>query len=83
MRGSRSSCPRPGPRPLRPSRRLPYDGRAFLGEQEVPLDQLFKKLKDMIGGQKDRLVVIKAVKVMDLAKAAGADRLWLATEKDF
>jgi biopolymer transport protein ExbD len=68
------------------------DGRAFLGDQEVPLDQLFKKLKDMIGNQKDRLVVVKAdrsvilnkaVKVMDLAKAAGAERLCLATEKDF
>ena len=46
----------------------------------------------MIGGDRDRLVVIKAdravilnkaVKVMDLAKAAGAGRLCLATEKDF
>jgi len=49
-------------------------------------------LKEMIKGQKDRLVVIKAdrsvvlnkaVKVMDVAKAAGAARLCLATEKDF
>jgi biopolymer transport protein ExbD len=68
------------------------DGRTFMGDREVPLDHLFKRLKDMIGNQKDRLVVIKAdrsvilnkaVKVMDLAKAAGADRLCLATEKDF
>ena len=44
----------------------------------------------MIGGDSDRLVVIKAdktivlnkaVKVMDIAKAAGASRLSLATEK--
>ena len=66
------------------------DGRAFLMNEEIPLDQLFKKLKEMIGNQNDRLVVIKAdrsvilnkaVKVMDLAKAAGAGRLCLATEK--
>lgn len=68
------------------------DGRAFLMNKEIPLNILFSELKKMIGGQKDRLVVIKAdravilnkaVKVMDLAKAAGAGRLCLATEKDF
>jgi len=67
-------------------------GRAFLGKQEIPLDQLFTRLKEMIGDQKDKLVVIradravilnKAVKVMDIAKAAGAGRLCLATEKEF
>jgi biopolymer transport protein ExbD len=68
------------------------DGRAFIMNKEVPLNILFSELKKMIGGQKDRLVVIKAdravilnkaVKVMDIAKAAGAGRLCLATEKDF
>jgi len=68
------------------------DGRAFILNKRVPEDLLFKKLKEMIGGQKDRLVVVKAdravvlnkaVKVMDLAKAAGAARLCLATEKEF
>jgi biopolymer transport protein ExbD len=68
------------------------EGRAFLMNKEISLDQLFKRLKDMIGDQKDRLVVIKAdrsvilnkvVKVMDLSKAAGAGRLCLATEKEF
>lgn len=67
------------------------DGRAYLMNKETPLNVLFLELKKMIGGQKDRLVVIradravilnKAVKVMDLAKAAGAGRLCLATEKD-
>ena len=67
-------------------------GRAFLLNKHVPEDMLFKKLKEMIKGQKDKLVVIKAdrsvvlnkvVKVMDTAKAAGAARLCLATEKDF
>ena len=68
------------------------EGRAFLMNEEIPLNILFTELKKMIGGDRDRLVVIKAdravilnkaVKVMDLAKAAGAGRLCLATEKEF
>ena len=56
----------------------------------MPLDHLFKRIKEMVGNDKDRLVVIKAdrgvvlnkaVKVMDIVKAAGAGRLCLATEK--
>ena len=67
-------------------------GRAFLGTEEVSLAMLFDRLKEMIGGKENRLVVIradravilnKAVKVMDVAKAAGAGRLCLATEKEF
>ncbi len=66
-------------------------GRVFLKNQEIPISDLFKRLKEMIGGEKDKLVVVKAdrtvilnkaVKVMDLAKAAGAGRLCLATEKE-
>jgi biopolymer transport protein ExbD len=68
------------------------EGRPFILDREIPMDQLFTELKQLIGGEQDRLVVIKAdravvlnkaVKVMDLAKAAGAGRLCLATEKDF
>ncbi len=68
------------------------EGRAFLGTEEVPLSLLFDRLKQMIGRQENKLVVIradravilnKAVRVMDVAKAAGAGRLCLATEKDF
>jgi biopolymer transport protein ExbD len=68
------------------------EGRTYLADKLVPRDKLFKRLKEMIGGQQDRLVVVKAdrsvvlnkaVRVMDLAKAAGAARLCLATEKDF
>ena len=68
------------------------EGRAFLENQEIPLGNLFERLKEMIGGQKDKLVVVKAdrsvllnkaVRVMDVAKAAGAGRLCLATEKEF
>ncbi len=68
------------------------EGSVYLENKQIPQDKLFKKLKEMIGGQQDRLVVVKAdrsvilnkaVKVMDTAKAAGAARLCLATEKDF
>lgn len=67
-------------------------GQSFLMDEKVPLDHLFKRIKEMIGNDKDRLVVIKAdrgvvlnkaVKVMDIVKAAGAGRLCLATEKGF
>jgi len=67
-------------------------GRAFLGTQEVSLARLFDRLKEMIRGRQNKLVVVradravilnKAVKVMDVAKAAGAGRLCLATEKEF
>ena len=67
-------------------------GRAFLGNEEVSVPRLFDRIKEMIGGQENKLVVIKAdravilnkaIKVMDVVKAAGAGRLCLATEKDF
>ena len=67
-------------------------GRAFLGTREVSMSALFDGLKEMIGGKKDKLVVVradravilnKAVKVMDVVKAARAGRLCLATEKEF
>ncbi|RZB33479.1 MAG: biopolymer transport protein ExbD [Desulfobacteraceae bacterium Eth-SRB2] len=67
-------------------------GRAFLGTEEVSIARLFDRLKEKIGSQENKLVVVradravilnKAVKVMDIAKAAGAGRLCLATEKDF
>lgn len=66
-------------------------GRSFLDNAEVPTDQLFDRLKARIGTQTDKLVVVRAdrtlmlnqaVKVMDIAKAAGAGRLCLATEKE-
>jgi len=67
-------------------------GRAYLQDREIPLSELFDRLRNMIGSEEDRLVVIRAdrsvilnhvVKVMDVAKAAGAGRLCLATEKEF
>lgn len=67
-------------------------GRAYIENREVSLGRLFERLREMIGGRQNKLVVIradravilnKAVKVMDVAKAAGAGRLCLATEKEF
>ncbi len=68
------------------------EGAAYLENRPVPLNELFDRLRAMLGDRSDRLVVIKAdrgvilnkaVRVMDVAKAAGASRLFLATEKDF
>ena len=67
-------------------------GRAFLGTRELSYAGLFDRLREMIKHRTDKLVVVradravilnKAVKIMDIAKAAGAERLCLATEKDF
>lgn len=66
-------------------------GQAFMDEKPIAIEQLFSQIKLKIGNQKDRLVVVRAdrtvilnhaVKVMDIAKAAGAARLCLATEKE-
>jgi biopolymer transport protein ExbD len=66
-------------------------GKAFIDNRVVPLNELFAIVKGKIGQQADIPVVIKAdksvilnkaVRVMDVVKAAGADRLVLATEKE-
>jgi biopolymer transport protein ExbD len=66
------------------------EGTTYISDKEIPIDKLYTKIKDMIGNDPDRLVVVKAdktvilnkaVRVMDIAKAAGASRLCLATEK--
>lgn len=67
-------------------------GRAFLENQQLSLNELFNRLKVMLANSENSLVVIRAdrrvvlnkvVAVMDVAKAAGAKRLCLATEKGF
>ena len=66
-------------------------GSPYFENRKIALHELFGRLQEMIGGSRDRLVMIKAdrgavinhvVRVMDVAKAAGAGRLCLATEKD-
>jgi len=65
-------------------------GTAFIADTEISIDTLYSRIKEMIGTDSDRMVIIKAdktvilnkvVRVMDIAKAAGASRLSLATEK--
>lgn len=65
-------------------------GQAFIDDKPLSTEQLFAHLQEAIKGRKDRLVVVRAdrtvvlnhaVRVMDIAKAAGAGRLSLATEK--
>ncbi len=66
------------------------EGATYIANVQIPIDQLYTKIKQMINNETDRLVVVKAdrtvvlnkaVRVMDIAKAAGASRLCLATEK--
>jgi len=66
-------------------------GKVFMDNRAVPLNELFTIIKSKLGEKTNAPVVIKAdksvilnkaVRVMDVAKAAGADRLVLATEKE-
>lgn len=66
-------------------------GGTYIGGEPVPESELMATLQKMIGDQPDRLVIIKAdrtvvlnsaVRVMDIAKSAGAGRLCIATEKE-
>lgn len=65
--------------------------KIYLGDTEITEDRLEAALRDKIGSDSDRLVIVKAdrnvvlnsaVKVMDIAKSAGAGKLCIATEKD-
>jgi len=71
---------------------IDQEGRILLKNKEVSLPKLFDALKELIGENPEKVVMVKAdrsvtvdkvVKVMDVAKAAGAGRLVLATEKPF
>ncbi len=66
-------------------------GKIYMDNRPVPLSDLFTiikgKLEEMAGTpvviKADKSVMLnKVVRVMDVAKAAGADRLVLATEKE-
>ena len=68
------------------------EGKFFLENEEASLATLFHRLRELIGDNQNKLVVIKAdraatvdkaVKVMDVVKTAGAGRIVLATEKPF
>jgi len=65
-------------------------GLVYINDQPVDFNDLFDQLKDRIAANPKQLVVVKAdgsialeraVQVMDIAQAAGAGSLFLATEK--
>jgi biopolymer transport protein ExbD len=66
------------------------DGKVFLGTSPIPLDQVTKKVKDMISDRLDKTVYVKSdarakygdvVKLINNVRAAGVDSLGLLTEK--
>ncbi len=66
------------------------EGQAFIEGIPIAPDTLFSQIQARLNQGKDRTVIVKAdrevaldkaVKVMDMAKAAGAVSLCLATEK--
>jgi biopolymer transport protein ExbD len=68
------------------------EGRVFIKNEEVNEAQLYKRLKFLIGDDPGKPVTIRAdkdvvlnrvVKVLDTVKSSGAERLCIATEKDF
>ena len=67
-------------------------GKTYLADQEASLRALFTLIKQQIGSDAERPVVIRAdrevvlnaaVRVMDVVRAAGATRLSLSTEREF
>ncbi len=63
----------------------------FVNKKPVSIDELENKLKLELPYYKDKIVIIRAdktvphglvVKVMDISKLAGAERLAIATEKE-
>jgi biopolymer transport protein ExbD len=62
----------------------------FVDNKPVPLDQLEERIKLLLPYYQDKIVVIRAdesvphglvVKIMDISKTAGAQKLAIATEK--
>ncbi|MBF0211767.1 MAG: biopolymer transporter ExbD [Desulfamplus sp.] len=67
------------------------NSKIYIKDRAIADKELFLTLHAMIGKEPDKLIIVKAdktvildsaVKVMDIAKAAGAGRLCIATEKD-
>ncbi|MCF8024984.1 MAG: biopolymer transporter ExbD [Desulfobacteraceae bacterium] len=65
-------------------------GLIYIGENQVELNSLQDRLQARLRGSRDSLVMIKAdqsadlqkvVNVMDVSRAAGAGRLFLATQR--
>jgi biopolymer transport protein ExbD len=65
-------------------------GQTWIGQERVPEAQLFSEIKTALAQRERKEVIIKAdrslvlnkaVRVMDMVKAAGAEKMSLATEK--
>jgi biopolymer transport protein ExbD len=66
------------------------DGKIYLGNTQIKLDQITTKVKDRISARLDKTVYVKSdarakygdfLKVVDNVRAAGVDSLGLETEK--
>ena len=66
------------------------DGKVYLGNTQVKLDEITTKVKDRISGKLDKTVYVRSdarakygdvVKVVDNVRAAGVDSLGLVTER--
>ena len=65
------------------------DGRILVNEKAAPEDNLMPLIREALSGSSDKTVVIrgdesiflgKAVKIMDAARGAGAEKIALATQ---
>jgi len=65
------------------------ENKIYVGKEEVAFDDLLEYLKRKIGYKKDKFVIINgdkdvllgnAIKIMDIAKVAGAEKIAIATE---
>jgi biopolymer transport protein ExbD len=65
--------------------------KIFLNNEEVPKEQLTARLAGLLGADMDQQIVVRAdkdlllqdvVEVLDLAKGAGATRLFIATDAE-
>jgi len=68
------------------------EGRIFVQQEEMGESRLYDRLRTLIAHNQYKLVIVKAdreimlnkaVKVMDIARKAGAERLCIATDRDF
>lgn len=66
------------------------DGKIFLGNKQIPKEQITEQVRDLVSGRLDKTVFVKSdgrakygevVGVVDEVRAAGVDQLGLLTEK--
>jgi len=66
------------------------DGKVFLGNDQIAVDQLTNKIKDRVAARTDKRVFVRAdqrakfgsvVEVVDNVRAAGVDQLGLLTDQ--